>query len=284
MRVPEMPQGMSGFGRQAAGVAKQALADAAGCLRFFSRLPVPRLPWEATLHALPDFATMPRMLPVAGAVLGGIAAAMFLLAEALGLGPWVAATLAIATLVVITGGLHEDGLADTADGFGGGATPERRLDVMRDSRIGAYGALALGLSLMLRIVLLGTLGGRVDTAAVAAALILTGALSRTAALLPMAMLPPARLSGASHAVGRPSELTLAVAWSIAGALGLVLVLATDLTAFGVALAFALAALAAWLLAGLSSRLIGGQTGDVVGAAQQAAEIAALLGLLIAARP
>jgi adenosylcobinamide-GDP ribazoletransferase len=179
----------------------------------------------------------------------------------------------------VTGALHEDGLADVADGFGGGTTRERRLEIMRDSRIGASGGVALVLSLALRIGALATLTDRIGAYS-ALALLLAAAISRTAALAPLVFLDPARVGGAGASVGRPSRLT----FGIAVGLGLVLscaVLPFGLPAHGVALMIGLAALGAWGVTGLARRQIGGQTGDVVGACQQVAEIAALLGLLVA---
>jgi len=118
------------------------LPDLAACLRFYSRLPVPRLHGEGDIHAAPDFRTAPRMLPLAGLILALPAALTLLAARGLGLGPFLAAALALTVMVLVTGALHEDGLADLADGCGG-ATRERRLEIMRDSRLGSYGAIAL---------------------------------------------------------------------------------------------------------------------------------------------
>lgn len=270
--------------RQTGGEAdwpgRGALYDLAGCLRFYSRLPVPQLPGEPDPHRSPDFTTLPRMLPLAGLVLALPAALVLAAAWWIGLGPFLAATLAVATLVVATGALHEDGLADVADGFGGGTTRERRLEIMRDSRIGAYGGAALVLSLALRIGALATLLDRTGTAAVTA-LILSAALSRVAALAPMVLLEPARPGGLSASVGRPSRASLATA----GGLGLALALAAcllDLPLGGVALMILCAGLAAWGLTRLAQDKIGGQTGDVIGACQQVAEIAALVALVAAA--
>jgi len=280
MSALNTPQGPSGE-RAGPGGLRQAASDLAGCLRFFSRLPVPRLPWEPADHPLPDFRTMPRMLPLAGAIIGCVPAAVLTLGQAIGLGPWVAASLAITALVLVTGGLHEDGLADTADGFGGGGTAERRLQIMRDSRVGAFGAIAIALSLLLRVGLVATLAERGTVLAAATALILVASVSRGASLLVMAMLPPARATGASHAVGRPTPPTLAVAGVLAALIGLLACLAGGLPAAGVALALVAAALAGLGMVRLSRARIGGQTGDVLGAAQQVAEIAALVGLLSA---
>ncbi|MBD8904657.1 adenosylcobinamide-GDP ribazoletransferase, partial [Methylobacterium bullatum] len=164
--------------------------DLAACLRFYSRLPVPRLPGEGDPHRLPDFRTLPRMLPLAGLILALPSALILLVAWALDLGPFLAATLALAVGTLVTGALHEDGLADVADGFGGGATRERRIEIMRDSRIGAYGGVALVLTLALRIGALATLLDRTGSLA-ALALVLAASLSRSAALAPMVLLGPA---------------------------------------------------------------------------------------------
>ncbi|WP_284246418.1 adenosylcobinamide-GDP ribazoletransferase, partial [Methylobacterium haplocladii] len=113
------------------------LYDIAVCLRFFSRVSVPALPDEPAPHAAPDFTTVPRVLPLAGLLLALPAALVLVAGWELRLGPFVASALALAVLAMITGAMHEDGLADVADGFGGGSTWMRRLEIMRDSRIGA---------------------------------------------------------------------------------------------------------------------------------------------------
>jgi len=251
--------------------------DWAACLRFYSRLPVPRLPGEGDPHAAPDFIRVPRMLPLAGLVLALPGALVLLAAWGLGLGPFLAATLAVATGALITGALHEDGLADVADGFGGGTTRERCLEIMRDSRIGAYGGVALVLALALRIGALATLLDRTGSVA-APALILAAILSRTAALVPMVTLAPARRDGAAAAVGRPGRPALTVAASLAGGLALLGAL-LGLPWRGLVAMILLAALGALAVTALARRRIGGQTGDVIGACQQVAEIAALLGLV-----
>ena len=261
------------------GALQGALYDLALCLRFYGRLPVPRLPGEPDPHRSPDFATLPRMLPLAGVILALPAALVLAAGWRVGLGPFLSATLAVAALVCATGALHEDGLADVADGFGGGTTRERRLEIMRDSRIGAYGGTALVLALALRIGALATLLDRLGLPA-ATALALAGSLSRVAALLPMALLPPARADGLSAGVGRPGRASLTTAAGTGLALAL-LAVPLGLPLHGVALMVVLAGLAALFLTRLARKQIGGQTGDVVGACQQAAEIAALVGLVAA---
>ncbi len=266
---------MSGRGGEADWPGRGLIHDLAACLRFYSRLPVPRLPGEEDPHAVPDFRRVPRMLPVAGLILALPAALVLLAAWRIGLGPFLAAILALAALVLVTGALHEDGLADVADGLGG-ATRVRRLEIMRDSRIGTYGATALVLVLSLRIGALATLLDRAGAAA-AAALVLAAALSRVAALLPMVLLDPARPGGLSAAVGSPNRRTLRVAAGFG--LALALLALPVLPAAGILAMIALAGLAALALTRLAAAKIGGQTGDVVGACQQAAEAAALLGLV-----
>jgi adenosylcobinamide-GDP ribazoletransferase len=216
--------------------------------------------------------------PVAGAAVGLVGSLILALATVLGLPPLLRAGLATAALVAVTGALHEDGLADVADGFGGGSTRERKLEIMRDSRIGAYGAVALALALILRVgALAASLDGPFGRAALS--LILVAAISRAGALMPLALLPAARADGAGAAAGRLEGSALAAAWGSA----LVIALGAGLVALGLvhALVAALMSGAAALgVVAMARRAIGGQTGDVAGAAQQCAEIAAWCGLLI----
>jgi len=145
--------------------------------------------------------------PVAGAAVGLIGALALALTALLGLPLLLRAAFATAALVVATGALHEDGLADVADGFGGGATPARKLEIMRDSRIGAYGAIALVLALILRV---GALAAALDGGfwRAALSLILVAALSRAAALTPLALLRPARADGAADHVAELRLVTV----------------------------------------------------------------------------
>jgi adenosylcobinamide-GDP ribazoletransferase len=248
--------------------------DVADALRFFTRM---RVGAPAPGAAL-DINRIAWAAPVAGAAVGVIGALILALTALLGLPPLLRAGLTTAALVAATGALHEDGLADVADGFGGGATRAMKLEIMRDSRIGAYGAIALALALVLRV---GALAAALDGGFWRSALSLTlvAALSRAAALTPLALLPPARTAGAGAAAGRLESNALAAAWGSA----LVIALALGLVAIGLAHAL-LATLAsgagALTMVALARRAIGGQTGDVAGAAQQCGEIAAWCGLLI----
>ncbi|MBA1158014.1 adenosylcobinamide-GDP ribazoletransferase [Microvirga sp. Marseille-Q2068] len=257
--------------------------DIAHCVRFYSRLPVPALPFERDAHGLPNFTRVVRVIPVGGLVIGVLPAALLGLALSLDLGPWLAAMISVTTLVMTTGALHEDGLADLADSVGG-STREKRLEIMRDSRIGSFGASALFLALALRIGALATLASRLDGVAVMAAVLIVASLSRTAGLIPLVFLPPARRDGIARAVGQPARETFWLAAGIAGGIAVVLGAVSGLPPFGIALMLVLSGLAGIALSGFASRHLGGQTGDVIGAAQQVAEIAALIGLLTAVHP
>ena len=250
-----------------------AARDISEALRFFSRAPIGR---PLLTQAL-DLNRIAWAAPVTGALIGLAAGFVLAFSTLLGLPAFVRAALATSALVAATGALHEDGLADVADGFGGGATRARKLEIMRDSGIGAFGAAALGLALILRVAALSAALAFGFWHA-AAALILVAALSRAGALTPLALLPPARTDGTGAAAGRLDPGALVAAWGAAVVIACVL----GLGLFG--LAHALAATiasgaAAWAMTDLARRQIGGQTGDVAGAAQQCAEIAAWCGLL-----
>ena len=243
---------------------------------FSTRLPLARVvPAEASAA---DLAAAIWALPLAGVLVGAIGAVVYAVAHRLGVPAWPAAALTIAATLALTGCLHEDGLADTADGFGGGATRERKLEIMRDSRLGTYGGAALVLSLLLRAAVLAALT-RESLTIGAAAMLLAGATSRACCLAPVALLDPARLDGAGASVGR---LNAGAFWRGVGAAALIAAI-LGLAFLGLGrtlLAFALAWAAALTMVVLAQKQIGGQTGDVAGAAQQLAEIACLIGLLI----
>jgi adenosylcobinamide-GDP ribazoletransferase len=251
------------------------------CLRFWSRLPVPLLPGETDGHAIPDFREVPRALPFAALVIAAPAALIALGAGLAGLSGFVVAALALTAMALTTGAFHEDGLADTADGLFGGHTPERRLEIMKDSRIGSYGALALGLSLLLRASLIAMILDRSGAWAAAAALLVAAPWSRAEGLFMLATQPAARSSGAAAAVGQPTVLTARIALGLSLFLATGIGLAAQLPIAGLLVGFMLAHGAAAVLSRLARRLISGQTGDILGAAQQLAEIAIYLGLALA---
>jgi adenosylcobinamide-GDP ribazoletransferase len=236
--------------------------DIALCLVFFTRLPLPSFDFRDRRLADAIWAA-----PLAGLAVAAIGAFAYAVAARLGLAAGPASALALAATLLTTGALHEDGLSDVADGFGGGKDRQRKLEIMRDSRIGAYGAAALGMSLLIRWNALAEIGGAWH---VLSALIAAHAGSRGLAGAFMHALPPARGDGLSAGAGSvPRETAFAGA-----ALGALALLCLGLSA----------AVAAVVLLGvlflsfraLCRRQIGGQTGDTVGALQQLAEIAILL--------
>jgi len=231
---------------------------------FLTRLPFGR----ATPITGADIAQAVWAFPIAGILIGLIGAAVYALAHRVGLPALPAAALTVAATLAATGALHEDGLADTADGFGGGKTIERKLAIMRDSRIGTYGVCALALSILLRVSALASLA---DPALVAPALIAAHGAARATMPVLMYLVPPARPDGLSFGVGAPPRASVA----IAVALGiLILVIGLGLAA-GIA-ALILLAIAIALMAWLSITQIEGQTGDVLGAIEQVSEIVILL--------
>lgn len=233
-----------------------------GAFQLLTRLPVP-----GTGHGGGAAAWA---WPLVGLALAGMAGACGTLALWLGLPPSLAALIALAVLVITTGALHEDGLADTADGFWGGHDQARRLEIMRDSRIGSYGVIALVLSLAARWAALTALFAAGSTLA---PLLIAAAGSRAAMAVAMHRLRHARRDGLSHHTGRPDRATVWLALGIAAV--------TSLGLIGLAL-LPLALVAVLTLTGavhLCRRKIGGQTGDTLGATQQVTEIALLCTLV-----
>jgi len=252
-------------------VIRDLAEDFLACLRFYSRLPIPPLRFEAEPHS-DEITARIKMLPLAGALLGGVAALVLLLGRELGLPLQLAATLAILSLTAATGAFHEDGLADFADATGG-TTPEQRLSIMKDSRVGTFGALALIASVLLRIFSVAVFARR-NLALAGLVLIATGAVSRTLGLLPLVLLPPARANGVGFSA-RSDQPPLQIA-AIAALLLSLLPLLAGASIWRIINALLLSALAAYGVTALARRLLGGQTGDVAGAAQQVAEIATYL--------
>ncbi len=203
--------------------------------------------------------------PLVGAAAGAIAASAGWFLFLLGVPSGMTAGVALAVLVWSTGALHEDGLADSADGFAGGATQDERLSIMKDSRIGAAGALALVLAVLCR----WTGIDQLDAATILPVLVATGAASRLPMILAMLVMPPARTTGFSSAVGRPDARTALFATIVTAVICLG---AAGLSGLVVVAVAAVGALPVCILAMLR---IGGQTGDILGASQQCAEISAL---------
>lgn len=242
-------------------IARRRLAEAQAALMLLTRLPAGRLPDPA-----PALSATAWAYPLVGAVVGAIGGAAWLGALALGLPAMAAALMAMAAAALITGGLHEDGAADLADGFGGGQSRARKLEIMRDSRIGSYGVTALILLIGLRAT------GMAEVApgwSALALFIAIGAVSRWGMSCAMAVLPPARDDG----LGRGASGVGAGQVAVGALFALLALLPLGWSAAAIILIMAGAALAVALLA---LRQIGGQTGDALGAMQQAAETAGWL--------
>lgn len=237
-----------------------------GAVRFFTRLPVPA--WVG--HSAESLSQSARYLPAVGLIVGGIGALVYL--AALSFWPQsVAVLLSMAATLLATGAFHEDGLSDTADGLGGGWEKVRILAIMKDSRVGSYGVVALVLALLGKFALLTAL----DPALVPLAVLAGHAFSRFCAVVLLATLDYVRDDDSAKArplAGRMSVRSLSFA-----------------AAFGVGVLFLLPPvqeLIAALLAGLATawlaakfrRWLGGYTGDCLGAVQQVSELAFYLGL------
>lgn len=255
-----------------ARIARARLDEVRLALMLLTRLPVGRM-----ADPMPSIAASSWAFPLAGLCVGAITAMVLAGAMSAGLPPVIAAGLALAAGILATGGLHEDGLADMADGFGGGRDREHTLAIMRDSRIGSFGTLALILTLGLRWSAFATLGSQ-DVADAGAALVAIAVASRAGLAPVVALVPPARSDGLGHAAATAGAAQAVVAVTIASA---VLALLLD-PAAAFAIAAAVGAVLV-LMARLALRRIGGQTGDVLGAMQQLADLGAWLVLLMLAR-
>ena len=219
---------------------------------FLTRLPVGRfLPPKIVPLANAAWA-----FPLVGALIGGVGALPLVFLDQGFLG----ASLSVALMVWLTGALHEDALADFADSTGG-KDPQQRLEIMRDSRIGSYGTMALILSTCLRIGALMIVGPL--------ALVVAACWGRTAILIPMRYLPHARSDGLGHAAGRPTLGSLIVAFAFS------LLIALSLGVPGIMAPLA-AALVVTVVHRIALRLFGGQTGDVLGATSLMTEAAILV--------
>ncbi len=244
--------------------ALMTLGDLPAALGLLTRLPVR----VNTANATARGARAAWAWPLAGVAVGAIAAGAAAAAMWGGLPLGVCALLLIAVQMIVTGAMHEDGLADSIDGLWGGWDKDRRLAIMKDSQIGTYGVLALLVSVLLRWMLWITL---LDTMLWPAALAI-GAVSRLPMIALAFVLPHARGNGLSHAVGRPALPTLLVATGVALGAALLCLGWASLPA----IIMITATSAAWAL--IARRKIGGQTGDILGASQQIAEITALMAL------
>ena len=239
-------------------------ADLAASLGFFTRVPVGA--W-APASASFELSRAAWAFPLVGGLVGLAGGSVYASAIWLRMPPLLGSCWSLAAMLLLTGALHEDGLADLLDGFGGGRDRTRKLEIMRDSRIGGYGALALLLSSLVRVAAVAAL--TVPTR-VLVALIVSGALSRGAIVLLLMLLPPARADGVAASLHPLPRRPALLAGCVAIALDAVLL--RPASSLPAALAAVVASL---ILAAVSHRQIGGQTGDVLGAGAVLAECAVL---------
>jgi adenosylcobinamide-GDP ribazoletransferase len=247
---------------------KDWLDDLRMAIGLLTRIP---LPHPNGAHP-PNLARAQRVFPLVAAAIGAAVGLIDLALLATGIPPLAAAALALGASALLTGALHEDGLADLADGFGGGRDKAAKLEIMRDSRLGSYGALALLVGFAAKMAALAAL----PVGALVPGLIAAHALARGTLPVLATIMPNARSDGLAASAGRVEPLVAVTA----AALALVIALLC-LPPAAALLAVTAAALGAAVVAVLAKRQIGGMTGDVLGAAEQVGETAVLL--VLAAR-
>ncbi|THH38178.1 adenosylcobinamide-GDP ribazoletransferase [Aliishimia ponticola] len=245
--------------------AARRIHEARLAMMMLTRIPMGHLPDPA-----PRLAQAAWAYPLVGLVTGGIGWAVLHAALFMGLTPLLGALVALAAMVLSTGALHEDGLADCADGLGGGRDRDHCLEIMRDSRIGSYGVVALVFALSLKTVALA----EIATGPALLALLFTGVFSRVLMLAALVWMPAARRDGLGHGAAGPAAGAL-VPGAVSGA---VLAVLLGPPALGALIAMGLGAAA---VAALAQRRIKGQTGDVLGTVQAVSETLGLVALTAA---
>jgi adenosylcobinamide-GDP ribazoletransferase len=240
------------------------LTDLLTAFTLLTRLPVARF---GRLAAPPHLARCVWAFPLVGLVVNAFGGLAYWLMFRIGVPPVLASIWTLAVTMIVTGAFHEDGLADAVDGMGGGTNPARKMEIMHDSRIGSYGALALLISVIVRVAAIEALG---RPAFVMTAMILAGMLGRSGILVIILSLGPARSDGMGASMGKPRAMSAAAGISVATAASLLYMpilpaIAAVLLGLGSALA----------VAKLAHAQIGGHTGDVLGAGEVLTECVVL---------
>ena len=227
-----------------------------------------RLPFSTNSPVkVSDLGSSVHMFPIVGSIAGSLGAAALWIASQINLNPIASGAIGLAAVIWITGALHEDGLADFFDGISAWDR-DRRLQIMRDSSIGAFGVLALIIAIIFKVSILADL---LTKGVAFSALIAAVAISRGMMPLLMYFMKPARADGLGSEAGRPSGKAVGMAVIISGLISGIL-----FDGWSVILILFSAAIAVMGLGLLAQRRLGGYTGDVLGAAQQFAEIAVLV--------
>lgn len=254
--------------------ATDFIADLARSVAFLSRIPVPDRYFRGQSGS---FSRAVRAFPLAGALIALIPALVLYTLSQTG-DALVTSLIALSLMVLMTGALHEDGLADAADGLGGGRDREHALAIMKDSRIGSYGVVAMLLSFSLRAASLAALA-RFDSSLAAVSMLAAACTSRSVMIWHWSALPPARTNGVAVAIGAPERTARNMALLIGGVMGLIFI-ASHL---GIAVAIfvlVVSAIAGQVFTAFVRRKLGGHTGDTIGATQQVSEIVALATLAL----
>lgn len=247
---------------------------------FFTRIPLPG-PLARWAGYAPDLLRdSARHFPLVGAIVGALGAAVYLGAVSL-FSPQIAVLLSIIATVLATGAFHEDGLADSCDGFGGGYTPGRVLEIMADSRIGAFGAIGVALTLALKTACLVSLADGGDDLLVAWLMVAGHALSRTGPVALMLALPYVRRDDGPKAKPLAESISaagfmVALAWAL---VPLACIARNFEDGYWMFATLPAVALATWIAGAYFRRRIGGFTGDCLGAAQQVCELVFYLAAL-----
>ena len=239
--------------------------DLRAAIMLLTRLPV----WGAKDGEAPNLSRSTWAYPLVGAIVGTIGGGALFATHSLGLSPVLSVLIMITVMILSTGAFHEDGLADAADGIGGGWTRERKLEIMRDSRIGTYGTVALLLSLGLRIAALVSIGNitLIVLSTIAAAIV-----SRAGIVVLLFTMSPARADGMGTTADNPPLLSVVVALLFA-------LLATQLIPHGLS-ATVIGGIGLLLVYWLGKKHLGGYTGDLLGAGQQVSELGILISLSV----
>ena len=235
-------------------------------LSFLTRIPVFKdLTFERTLM---DAAWS---FPLIGALVGLIGGMFAFLLSYLNVSPVIISFITIGAIILVTGGLHEDGLADTADGFGSNKRPEDKIRVMRDSRIGVYGTLALMITILTKVSALSELIDNDHISTCVIALVVSGALSRSSMIGIAFFLENASETGLATLAGKPSPSSIGVCFFISILLCLFLLPLTK-----VLVAILLSSVTTVIIGFLSKKQINGYTGDILGTSQILSETVILI--------
>jgi adenosylcobinamide-GDP ribazoletransferase len=257
-----------------AGMLRHRLEELGIALGLLTRFPLPTFPSSGEASVSSSFWAY----PLAGALVGLASAIVYGLAFSAGFGTTSCVLLTMAAGLLAAGGFHEDGLSDFWDGLGGGQSREAKLIIMRDSRIGSYGVMALVMKLALQASLLVSLQHYAGVTTVAAALIAAEAAARGALIVPLVCLTPARRDGLGAAMKELRPAQVAAAGAIAAAIAIVCLQGLALMLLAGAL------LGGGVITALAWRFLAGFTGDVLGAAVTTARIAALGALILEVAP